>query len=262
MRPFTHWYRIKRWCWRYVRFRDAAQLLMAGAAGLLAINTYSKNAVLTVAAGMTYFVLLLLSGVTVLRNRKARDHIQAEVLWELFHHMNNELFESSDTARFTFFNTTRFSREECLVPWYRYRKGAQDPIEEANRSRAKYKRGEGITGQAWSKTGRLLFGTYPAFATRQDFERHYIDVLGIDRETVQRLSGEMQHVRTIFCYGFTNGSGKLIGVLSLDLEDGLQVDPETNILKAEFVTSQKMAVILRTIEAVLRSFDTMKKEIL
>ncbi len=258
---FTPGYRFRIWCFRNVRRKDFLQLVMAMATGGLAISTYSLHPErVLILGGVYFFALLLLYGDT-LRSRGAKDRVQAEVLWGLFSHMNKEIFHDDNTTRFTLFIPSPL-RSDYLVPWYRYRKGGQDPIAEALKSKARYRRGEGFTGQAWENAGNDLFcGSFPVFGSRNDFDKYYISELEIEPDTVRELSDFMVSIRTIFTYGFTETTGKLLGVLSLDMQrplEGTNGDDTFRTNPAELNTHD-MALIVRSIKSVLESFYTTQR---
>lgn len=261
---FTCWYRFKINWYRYGRTRDLAQFVMAIATGVLAINTYSVKPQITIVAGGIYILVLILIAIKRFKLRETQDNVQAQVLWGLFSHMNKEIFKDDPHTRFTLFIESPVSPKSYIVPWYRYHKGASNPVNEAKGSRARYARGEGITGQAWDKVGDLLFSTFPVFNSRSEFESYYIDKMKVDGNTVRELSQYMERVQTIFTYGFTDFRGKLLGVLSLDLpkpiytlEDG---DGNTRLFANDIeIDARAMALILGSIRNVLESFDTISR---
>lgn len=194
-------------------------------AGLLAVFAYSTRPELSLELGTAYLVALGLVGVSTFRSRKARDHVQAEVFWGLASLINKEIFQGDHRTRFTLFKPASF-RPEYITPWYRYFKGGQGPIEEAKGSRARYRREDGLTGQAWAEAGdSLLCLVFPEFKNRQQFEAHYINELHISKEIVRELSPYMEKVQTMFCYAFVGDRERTLGVLSLDFQAPLTLDP-------------------------------------
>lgn len=260
---FSPSYRFRIWGLRYLRIRDFLQLLMAGATGGLAITTYSLHHEAVIILGGVYFVTLLLLSLQTIRGRAARDRVQADVLWGLFSHMNKEIFRDDSGTRFTLFIPSPLRRRsDYLVPWYRYRKGAQDPITEAQKSKARYRRGEGFTGQAWEQAGSYLFyGSFPFFPSRTEFEKYYKSKLEIEPDTVHEISDFMIKVRTIFTYGFTDSTGKLLGVLSLDMQRPLEGSGSSTFrIDPVELNTHDMALIVRSIKSVLESFYATGKE--
>jgi len=229
---------------------------------------------ITVAAGFhntwvtilfcVYVGLLLLHTVLTLRQRRARDRVQSEVMWGLFDRINREIFAGDHRTRFTLFRRAPLVWPAEIVPWYRYHQGEGDAIALAWRSRAHFKRNEGITGRAWEEGRTLLCAPLPRFKSRQQFEHHYANTLGIRQPVVAQLSEFMEQVQTIFSYGFQDQRGRFLGVLSLDfkgvlvLEDGgLYVEsPGANpdSRKSLRVNAREMDLMLKDVESVLTSF--------
>jgi hypothetical protein len=248
MKFFSRRYRIMRWWSRYLRITDIFRLGVLAAAGALAANSYSFSPKVSMIAGASYFVLMLAAAVQTFHEREAYDSVQGEVVWGLFHQMNKEIFHGDHRARFTLFRCAPI-RRDFIVPWYRYCKGALGPIQEAEKSKARYKRNEGLTGAAWVRTGQLLWPTLPKFSDRAEFEKYYIYELKIDRDIVQELSDFMVGVETIFTCGFEDGHGKFLGVLSLDLQSPVPVNFD----------SQALALVVRSIGSVLESFGSTER---
>ena len=215
-REFWDW-RWRFWGYfRYVRARDAFQLIMALAVVALAINGLSQSKAVTLVAGVAYVGALIVHSVLTIRQRKSRDRLQAEIVTGLFHQINTDIFRGDHRTRFTLFRPAPLDPRE-IIAWFRYNTGTVDAIVEARQSRAHYRRGEGLTGQAWAQTRRLLFRLFPKFSTRAEFIAFYVDKVRIRKEVVDSLSDHMEGTETIFAYGFEDGRGKFLGVLSLDL---------------------------------------------
>lgn len=120
--------------------------------------------------------------------------------------------------------------------------GADDPIAEANRSRARYRRAESVTGRAWSSPGKLILANFPSFSSRHEFEDFYVNRIEIDQDVVSDLSSYMERVRALLAYGLEDANRRFLGVVSIDFsspigtlrtEDGTQitlseVDPEVS----------------------------------
>jgi hypothetical protein len=256
---FTRWYRLRFWWWRYIRSRDLTQLGMMVATGILAINTFSVKPKLALVAGVAYFFLLLVHSRWTLFSREARDHVQAEILWGLFSQMNKEIFNDDNRTRFTLFRQSPL-RPDYIVPWYRYQKGTSDSIREANGSRARFRRGEGIAGKAWASAGKdLIFAPMPPIPTRDAFEKYCIADLHISPGTVYEFSDYMcTSVRTIFAYGFTDPQGRFLGVLSLDSMLPVSYQEAQGgkaIATGTALDANSMALIIRAIQNVLNSFE-------
>src|SRR5207249_5618371 len=128
-------------------------------------------------------------------------------------------FKGDYRTRFTLFVPAP-RKSDYIIPWYRHFQGAvDDPVTEASRSKARYRRGEGATGKAWEQAGReVLVSSFPVFDTRQQFETFYIDRMHVDSQVVRELSQYMVGVQTIFSYGFVSSNHRTLGVLSLDLQ--------------------------------------------
>jgi hypothetical protein len=255
-------YRLFLFCNRYLRGRDALQFGMAAAAGVLAVNSYSHSRRITLIVGALYFLALALHTALTIMQRKAKDQVQGEVIWGLFHQINQEVFQNDHRTRFTLFRPAPLRPKE-IVPWYRYQKGATDAIAEASRSRAHYHREEGLTGLAWAQPGDILYSPFPAHSDRGSFERFYADKLGIRESVVRDLSAHMQDVETIFCYGFEDHRGKFIGVLSLDLRaplvmrggnGGLAFPGKTEDDELIDIDTDAMLSILDSVRRALESF--------
>lgn len=217
-KPFwSRRYRFYLWAHRHFHIRDVLQFLMALSAAALAINAYSFRKSVTVVAGLLYLAALLIFYALLFRSRVARDQLQGDLFWRLFDEFNKSVFSDDHRTRFTLFRFARWRPSE-IVPRYRYRKGDSDSITEALKSRAHYKRGESLTGQAWDVPAKKLFmRSLPVFETRNEFAAWYTDKLHIRKEVVDLLSDHMIGVQTIFAYGMVDDRSRLLGVLSIDL---------------------------------------------
>lgn len=138
----------------YLRIQDLLNVFAAVLAGLLAIFAYSTSPQISLVLGLLYLGTLTWIAINTIRQRRAKDQIQAEILWGLFSLINKEIFGGDHRTRFTLFREDSFA--SSITPRYRYFKGGKGPIEEAARSRARYKRNEGLTGKAWAEAGRSL----------------------------------------------------------------------------------------------------------
>lgn len=242
------WQRLARWWRRYVRITDLLRLGMLASAGVLAVNSYSFSPRVSAVAGIAYFLLFVPVAVQTFREREANDRVQAEVVWGLFCQMNRELFNDDHRTRFTLFCASPL-RPSLIVPWYRYSKGAVDPIAEAETSSAQYRRNEGLTGAAWTRSGKLLWSQLGPFSTRAEFEHAYIDQFKIDPAVVRKLSDFMVDVQSMFTCGFEDGHGRFLGVLSLDLQ----------FPRPDNLDSEALRIVVGSIGNVLESFASIDR---
>jgi hypothetical protein len=260
----NRWYRLRRWRRDYLRAKDFLSLLAALSMGGLAIATYSTHPVLTATLGTFYLAIVTIEFALSVRTRRSRDRIQGEVLWGLFSLINKEVFKGDYRTRFTLFKPDILLRDQ-ITPWYRYFKGGQGPIEEAIESRAKYKRKEGMTGRAWDEAGRsLLLQVFPRFASREEFENHYINTLKIDKTTVKDLSDYMVGVRTMFCYAFVGHGERTLGILSLDSQAPFEVHPKPSFPSPEDghpvpLDHGQLRLLLGSVLNVLESFAKLER---
>jgi hypothetical protein len=261
---FNWWYRRRLWTFRYLEWRDVLPVIQAMLAVGLAVNGYSTRPVLSVVLGGSYACAALIYFSLGLRARRALDHGQGEVIWTLFACMNEQLFMGDHRTRFTLFIPAP-GRPDYIIPWYRYRDKGSGPILEAQRSCARYRRGEGETGKAWDQAGRVLIRTFPAFQTRQEFKGHYIDVLKVDPAVVDDLSDYMIGVQTILSYGFVGNNRRLLGVLSLDLQapmsktvEGRHFFPTPEGDGQTELDWSRMELLLRSVQMVLETFASGK----
>jgi hypothetical protein len=233
---------------------------MATTATALAINSYTTRPNFAFLAGGAYLALLVLFAVATFRQRAARDQVQGEVLSGLFSHINQEIFGDDHRTRFTLFQRAPLRPDE-IIPWYRYSQGGADAITEARRSRARYERGEGVTGRAWEQLGVTLIAPLGPYVTREGFERDYVSSMGIRPEVAKQLSRYMQEVQTIIAHGFKDGRGRLLGVLSLDVKAPLVSSGEVLQFQGEdddeavVVDHAAMLRILDSVGNVLESFQ-------
>jgi hypothetical protein len=252
---------------RYLRFRDLLNITAAIITAALAVNSYSTKPTLSIFLGIFYVLVVIALLIIGIRNRVARDFFHAQVLWGLFSLINDEIYAGDERTRFTLFQRSPL-KPRYIVPTYRFYRGGSDPISEADQSRARFKYGEGITGEAWQRAGQdLLFMALPKFATRQEFEGYYIDSLSIQREVVGDLSRFMEETESIFCYGFLSPRDSLLGVLSIDLQAPvILASPEERI--AGFVTSngepvffdwERMKDLLKVVQNVLESLQDARR---
>jgi hypothetical protein len=216
---------------------------------------YFVHSRLAIIVAGVYSVFVLIIGSDVIRNRKARDYLQASVLREFFADMNREVFADDALTRFTLFRVSPFD-EKRIVPWYRYVRETGDVIREAQRSRASYRKGEGFTGDAWRRAGNeLVFASFPAFSSRREFEEYYQNTVGIEAESVNAISDFMIDVRTIVSYGFVDDAGGFLGLLSIDLRNPVTVTTEgMPMLGDRYLYGDALAQHLHSIGTALKGF--------
>jgi hypothetical protein len=226
----------------------------------LGVSLYVYRPTAVLISALVYLVLLGLSLIDVLWGRKAKDYAQAAVLRELFSQIHGELFADDEYIRITLFRPSPSDRE-YIVPWYRYTANTEDPISEAQKSLAKYRRGEGFTGQAWMVAGEeIIIASFPEFFDRNEFEAYYIDTLGIDPKTVKSISVQMVNVRTVLTYGFNGIDGELLGVLSVDLHLPLEVvENKYPRIGATDIRADTLIQLLDSIESTLEAFAKIEK---
>jgi len=117
-----------------------------------------------------------------------------------------------------------------------------------------------MTGQAWHEAGgRLLLQVFPRFTTREEFEKHYINDLAIDKAIVKDLSPYMVKVQTMFCYAFVGDGDRTLGVLSLDFQAPFTLNPQPSFPAPEdghWITldRERLNLLLGSVRNVLESF--------
>jgi hypothetical protein len=180
---------------------------------------------------IAYVIFTVVRLVLAVSSRKARDHGQRESVCQVFHWLYQQMFENQPDRRFTLFVRDPFE-PTCIVPKVRYRHGHRELFA---RSGARYRAGEGSTGRAWEHTGRVILSRLPPFTNRDQFIEHYVNVLKIRRETVEKLSDYMIGVQSIYSYGFLDHKGDLLGVVSIDVRgeaNPLDLDLATKMVGA------------------------------
>jgi len=203
---------------RALRLRDTFDFLLLLLACGLAVNTKSESAVATAVFGTLYLVFLVVSVIVTIRERRTATSLEGEVLWGVFDLLYERVFKDH-RVRMTLFKVDPLN-PRYIIPWFRYEPGGAEITVAADRSRARYKKGEGHTGLAWESAARneVQMAFFPAFPDRRSFEAFYCDQLGLDRATVARISDRMQSVGVILSCGFTDRRNKFLGVLSIDLD--------------------------------------------
>lgn len=254
--PYSSLNRLRSWGSRYLRRRDILLALLAAFSYFFLIATYRSHPRIAIPAALTYTLLIALIGIDLVWGRRNSDYSRSAVLREFFQQLGNEVFRDVKNYRITIFQPSPFS-DEYITPSYRYTKGRKDIITPALKSRAKYRRGEGYTGDAWVNHGQeLIVASFPDFReSRAEFESYY-EKLGIDGDTIAHLGDTMVRVRTILSYGFEDEAGDFLGVMSIDLEEPLTVDEATNspMIGDTHLYADTLLQTLRSINLVLQGF--------
>lgn len=245
---------------RYTVTADWVEVILLLIMGVLAVNTVSESAWLAIGAGALYFFFLCLKVWLTFGDRKATDQLKGDVLWGLFDLVNDRIFNCDSYIRFTLFRVDP-SDHSYIIPWYRYEKASgTDPVDAAEKSSARYKRGEGHTGKAWASAGqnRFQMAILPTFSDRPSFKQHYCSTLGINESTVDKLSAYMLEVGLILSLAVTDTRGKLLGVLSIDCQWACKSYSPLEFIAPDgtsrTMTLQKLVVVAVLVHNVLRSF--------
>ena len=209
MSYFGKFYRFRRWFLRYLRWADLLGLLIGLLGSILAVLAYSQYQTATLYLGSTYALVFVFRFIQITKSRRARDTVQANVYWQICYQIDRHIVDSELGARITLFCSDPF-RPTYIIPRYRYRRGLDNPIIEAAKSRARYKFDEGITGAAWAQPGSLYVGIFPRFDTRSELEAYYRDRIRISHDIVSDLSDYMERVRTILSYGLEDAYGRFL----------------------------------------------------
>jgi len=261
---YGRYYRIRVWGRRYIWVRDMVSLFLFGTTGYLtyigALHSDPARALAIRVAGVVYGILFVFLVVQILNNRQARDHVQAEVVWGFLHHMNDVVFANSNLTRFTLFQPSPL-RRDYLVPWYRYKFGGMEAIKEAQTSRARFRRGQGLAGRAWEQpNGELMFMSFPAFGTRTAFDTYHRDTLGMEKFAAEDLSVHMDKVRSVFAFGMVDCRGKFLGVLCLDILAPLEKKSDDSLgFDSIAVSNESLVKTLKSLQNVLESFSIKRR---
>lgn len=117
---------------------------------------------------------------------------------------------------------TLFARDdsdpEIIRPYVRYRPHGAG-LDEAGKSQASFRKGEGYAGRAWKFPHIYFAAPFPQFDSDVELEKYYVEELGIPKGSVLKISPFMRNVRVIFCYGFLDRNGDCPGVMSIDCLD-------------------------------------------
>ncbi len=254
--PFSQLNRLKLWALRYLRRRDILLFALTAFSYFFLLATFRSHPRIAIPAAFVYTFLIFLIGFDLIVGRRNSEYARSAVLREFFEQLGNEVFCDVKKYRITIFRQSPFNAE-YIVPWYRYTKGDNDIITPALKSHAKYRKGEGHTGDAWENHGQeLILASFPDFqGSREEFAKYY-KLLKIDSDTISELSDMMVSVRTIISYGFEGESGNFLGVLSIDLEEPLSIDEETGspVIGETFLYADTLLHTLRSINIVLQGF--------
>jgi hypothetical protein len=222
-RPSELGYRCALSLWRRFSVREFLGLLLLVLAILLAMQGKSQKIVLPLVGA--YCIIALWRFFLSMRAKESRYALQGQVVAGLFDFINRELFSRSSYTRFTLFRQAPF-RPSLIIPWYRFRRGGNGPIRDADASRSKYRRGEGITGRAWETPAtKLAIQVLPQFSSRPILEAYYIGQLGVTRDHVADISAYMDKVRAIVSYAFLDHHDQFLGLMSLDIQNA-EVHPD------------------------------------
>jgi hypothetical protein len=254
-------YRLRLRLWRKFRGRDLlGVLLFILAAWLGALGNDLRYVVPIVVA---YFVLALWRALLIVQSRESRHQAQGIIIQGLFDFINKELFGRSNRTRFTIFKRAPY-RSAFIIPWWRFRIGGKDAVQEADASQARYREGEGITGRVWAQPAdELTLQVFPQFDSHAVMEAFYIDTFGVSREIAGSISDYMVQVRAIVSYAFLDGRDHFIGLLSLDIRDAevvlnrneRRIDIRTPDAALIVVDADKLFLLTRALGNVLESFQ-------
>lgn len=251
-----------RWVIRYARVSDIFELCLLIIGCALGVVALEKESTWVGSLFAAYVCIAIVKFGIVAWNRGAKDKLKAQVLWGLFDMLNEQVFAGSNSTRFTLFQRDALGRNS-IVPWYRYQKSGEDAITDASASQARYRRGEGLTGQSWNDAGEgeIVFASVPEFRDRREFEKYYAAHLGVTPDMVSRLSEYMEGVRAFFSVGYTDTRGRFLGVMSIDIQSPIVQDVENELLvlnngeEEVEIRSEHLHLLSDTVRNVLRSFS-------
>lgn len=217
-------YRLRKFFKKYFSLANIADLVSL-------IVTFSLGAVLAFerqpwVAGvlvLVYVIAQFTRGLIGLKRIKDQEEHRVEVIRQFFHHMNETIFGGSNQHRFTLFTVDPINKN-YIIPYVRHRIGGGN--DDAKNSKAYYPTGVGYTGLAWETPNTSFYKEFPEFNNRDEFEEYYRYRLQIPADIVSNISDHMLHVRHIFCWGFTDRTGRGLGVLSLDSREPWDQKPE------------------------------------
>ncbi len=211
---FNRRHRFRVWRWRYVYRKQLVKIGIAVASVVMGLSAASERNPVGIAAGVVFVLLSIWSIRDLLQ---PRDRVQAAMLWKAFSRANKYFLDNSGGTRFTVFRPSIVD-SDVLVPWYRFQKGGQGAIKEAQKSRARFKEGEGTAGSVWKSRKEDWVFSRPdrEFGTRAQFDQYCIDKLELPKDVVSDLSDHMIPVRYIFAQLILTDDDKLLGVLTID----------------------------------------------
>jgi len=261
--PADFAYRSLLWVWRRFSWRELLGVLLLLLAIILAMQGKNQKIVLPIV--IAYCLVALWRFFLSMRASESRYALQAQVVASLFDFINRELFSRSSFTRFTLFRQAPF-RRSVIIPWYRFKRGGNGPMRDAAASRAKYRKGEGITGRAWETPAtKLAIQVLPEFPSRQILEAYYIGELGVSREHVADISSYMEKVRAIVSYAFLDHRDQFLGLMSLDIQNATVHPDEASIRIAPMdgnsaftVNADELFRIVRVLGIVLDSFQVLR----
>lgn len=210
------------------------------AAAIVMAMALTKYPIAVGLLSILYVLTLLVRGGLILRRKIGRKHLEARIIRNFFHDMNEKLFGNLPGHRFTLFTVDPVN-PDYITPYVRFVIGGKDGLSDAEESNAHYLRDMSYTGIAWQHPGYYHRHVFPLFKDREDFEFYYVNTLGIPREVVQDISKHMIGVRQIFCYGFVGSDDQFLGALSIDS------DTEWGQIPGSLPMLREMLGILRSI---------------
>jgi hypothetical protein len=237
--------------WRYRRPRDFWGVGAVLMTAILAVNALSAHLAVSLLAAVGYVLCSFFTVRESFEERSEADVIECRTVAALFKFMNDQLFEGTPETRFTFFVPEHGGGNARLEPWVRYRVGVLDAARQAEESKVRYARGEGITGFAWEyPRDQIHVAVFPPFATRREMEDYYVQEMGISEANVKHISTYMEKVRTILTYGFVDQDDELLGVVSIDFlrsSEDLELDEE------------RISEVVTLIQGVLQTFKSSER---
>lgn len=165
--------------------------------------------------GLLTSTVLGYTAVKVLEKTRLEPRIrQTDIISRFLRRFGDELFEGSNSVhRVTLFQRRkRLFRHEILVPTHRYRLGHGSML----RSRARFRRGEGMAGIAWNHPRQTLAHSFPGFVDIDSFRNYQRKELKLSRWRAMCLSRRMFMQRWLLCFGIVDYSGETVAVLSID----------------------------------------------
>jgi hypothetical protein len=206
---------------RLVDFVDFLLILIAGS-----ISAFGKAWPVYILLGI-YLVIVVCKLAYTIRTRDTTSHLKAAVITGLLNFTNKELFRDSNSTRYTIFRVAPF-RPDYIIPWIRFKRSGRGGLKEAFSSRARFRRGEGITGQVWEKPpGQLAIQLIPAIPgqARNLLRVLYENKYGVKADTFDAISDHMGSVRCIISYVCLDEHAQFLNLLSLDIAAPVETVP-------------------------------------